>query len=314
MSNVRVAFIALCGFVLPVLLGVYAAPLLFSGPHSGSSDAEFAADTAESALPQHPDSDSALGSLAAEQVKPAGSSAPSAVTYQSFAADRAFDPSAGAPFIVSVAFQLEELPTKRKRRKLIYKYDADKAPYQGWALALHRLTTSLRPELYWQGADGKGGWYSFEELKLTPGKRYAVTLYAAPGRSISLFIEELRGEGGGGGAERGEKDPVSRGAVFLGGFELPADQLPATESELFVMSAAATAGGLHADMGPVLIASPAEMPFDAPAGREQLAELFRGGPDKLASRLDADQIALWIDESKTDRSRHARVSTGLRSG
>ncbi len=224
--------------------------------------------------------------------------------------DDYLDPQAGQIFLVSAKFRLIELPAVGVREKIVVKYDGNNKPYPGWAIALHRFSSSARPSVYWKNIKGEGGWYTFNAVSLNPGKWYVITLLARGGDFLSVYLEKLPAKTGG---IEGESVSVansvadsSRSISFCGGFDVSDAGLAKTASPLIVSGLIVNGKGGGVEVESLLIASP-------PLGRptvEEVKRIIAGGPAAAIHQgIDPADLLLWITPNGKDLSRFSRSVT-----
>lgn len=148
------------------------------------------------------------------------------------------DPLPDKAFVVYTLFRLYQLPAKNTRYLIAAKFDGTVEPFPGWGIGLMQYSTSLRPELYWRGKDGVGGWYAFGDVELVRGELYSLCMIAEPGRGLRLYLRHyLDGKSGVDGQDGSWANVgLISGANRIGGYILP--MLPAirTEADLIVGS------------------------------------------------------------------------------
>lgn len=115
---------------------------------------------------------------------------PTTSSYVSLPSKTEYDPVSAKDFVVAVYFQFSQLPPFGARQNIIGKYSSSQNPPPGWALAIQRFDTSVRPEVYWRDSNGKGGWFTFEKFDLLPRKWYGLTFVSTVENNLLLFLEE----------------------------------------------------------------------------------------------------------------------------
>jgi hypothetical protein len=295
LSRLQLTIVALLGVSFPLFCAVYLTPLLFSRSVTavkydramlGMVEAEATSSPKESVF------DDVDGSA----------------DYLSFVSDQNLDPTDNQLFVVSFEVKLSQIPRQGQRQKLIYKYAADLPPYSGWALAIHRTKTSLRPEVYWQDTIGKGGWYTFNDVELDPNSWYRLTLLGKPKEFLSLYIEDEKGVSSLVKAEiavdvdgNPSVSPSSK-IRFLGGFDVADVLSPQSDGKLYVRSLGSNSGNFRAQIRDVLLGH-TQMTF---ASVPLVKGVLRDGSNGLAKLLGNEGTSLWLDEAGSDRSRFAR--------
>jgi hypothetical protein len=222
--------------------------------------------------------------------------------------DAFLDPKPSGVFIVAVEVSVDEAPAVGKQAKFLYKYAADTPPYPGWAIGLRTYETSVRPEIYWQSADGQGGWYTFDEVHLKRGLWYVFSLVASE-KLISLYLQEGVGRERSGEkvAANAPRQSSEASLHFLGGYDTGELSLPRSDGKLYFRSSASTEGSSHSAVGQVLICQTQTLSMTS----EGIRSMLSGGVRKMAAVLAPDEISLWIDETGKDRSRFERPIYGL---
>ena len=132
--------------------------------------------------------------------------------------------SPDALFMLSLELSVTDVERLDGRTRLMLKYADTEKPYAGWGIALKRSELALRPEVYWQGPDGAGGWFSFGELELQAKDTIRLTLLASKD-SLSLLSEQSSDEAG---------KPVQ--SKFLGGFPLTGKAFPESDEAISLFS------------------------------------------------------------------------------
>jgi hypothetical protein len=232
--------------------------------------------------------------------------------FASVPSDEEIDPAIGKGFLISVMLKIDQLPNTDARQKIVSKYN-DNQPLIGWAVALRRYNDIVRPEVYYRGKDGKGGWYPFEAVQIDPNLWYNLSLIVNPEHWMVLFWEPARP-----GAENvlgdwpgGDRDAVidavssDRGVktvIFLGGHDLGDIVPPATNADL-QFGAKRAKGIFGGEVAAVLVARLEGLP----AARGELRELVTGGAPGIERRLNPQAIGLLVNRQGKDRSRFART-------
>jgi len=230
--------------------------------------------------------------------------------YAKIASSEAFELKKGQTFLISFAFRLSSLPPIGHRQKIISKFLGSKSPYSGWAIAIHHLRTSMRPEVYWRGRKGRGGWLSFEKVFLQPERWYAITLFVQAGEFMSLYLEdlarvsdELLSPSASPAAfplEASQGRSESR-VVFLGGHDIRNIGTPNTSAPLYIGSPKTGASAFQGEIAHLLIGYPKE--FSTSIG--ELRKTLRGGPVQIVSQLESGEVSLLVREPGKDSSRFA---------
>lgn len=300
MHNLKPLGLAIAGFALPITLAVAVGPRFFPGGF----------DPASATSASHTSATKSAGDGDAERL---GSSAGSGVieksgVFQTVSSDQALDPAAGRYFIVSIQVKLKGFGRSGKRQRLVAKYAADSSPFPGWAIAIRKLNTSTRPEIYWQNRDGKGGWYTFEHMRFLRNRWYTLTLIARDQDLLSLYVEESS-ESGETSEAVSDDDPEfdtntvsAEGVRFLGGYNIGEMQIVPTSASLEFAPRSSDSSDFRGEVRNLLIARPERVP----PKQSRLMELVQGGAPQISTRLSEEDISLWVDDNGLDRSRSQR--------
>ena len=195
------------------------------------------------------------------------------------------DPLSDQFFMLAFKVKFKKLPSVGHRQNIIEKYEAATFPYSGWSFGVSQLGTSFRPEFYWRGSEGKGGWYTFSDFKAEANRWYSFAVLARGENYASLFMET-----------------VASKPKFLGGVSLKDVKNPVSNSDLLLGAVREGEIAFHGDLGSVLIGFPEELPSTP----EELSEYLAGGPDKIVEKLTNQELKLWVDSSGTDKSKFQR--------
>lgn len=283
MSTLRVLLFSLLGFIVPVVGSLFLLSTYYANP--AARDLTAPADRID------------------EQGKPR---VPKVITVGSEVAFAAVAPHPGLdaapdePFLVSFLVRFDELPEEGYRHNLVAKYSGSTRPYPGWAVGVHRRSTSLRLEVYWRDALGSGGWFPFDSVSLVPKKWYALSLVARPRQSLALFIQDIDTPFDDDGAEGRELRTGSR-VKFVGGHDVSDVGIPGTDAHLVLGATRQGKEGFTGNVALVLIAHPKALASSA----EEFRRALDGGPTHIVKKLHPEEISLWITERGTDESRFA---------
>ena len=294
MYYLKILCFACAGFALPVVVAANSGPRFFPGAMSVRRSAVSDAELSPAALNEP------------ERLNP---TVESSGAFQTVPADLSLDPVPGKYFIVSLQVKLGSLPRVGKRQRLAAKYSNRDVPYPGWAIAVRRLSTSTRPEVYWQNKEGKGGWYTFENMRFSKRRWYNLTLIARDQDLLSLYAEELEEDGTSADEadDDGEAEDTNtlsaQGVRFLGGYNLSEVRLVPTDAPVEVAPRSGDSSGFRGELRNFLIAQPERLP----PKQVKLMEFVTGGVAEIAGRLEAEEIGLWIDDEGKDRSSAQRA-------
>ncbi len=231
--------------------------------------------------------------------------------FASIPSGKEIDPVAGKGFLLSVLVRIDQLPNTDARQKIVSKF-TDTKPLVGWSLALRRYNGIVRPEVFYRGPDGQGGWFPFEQVQIDSTVWYNVSLIVNPGNWMVLFwepaqpgAENLLGDWQGGDLEAVvqavSSDRGGKAVSFLGGHDLSTIPTPATEAEL-LFGAKRAKGIFGGEVAAVLVAWLDGMP----GNRSELRDLVSGGPPGIERRLNPQAIGLLVNRQGKDRSRFSR--------
>jgi len=298
MSYLKIILFSVLGFLLPIGIALHFGPRFF-----------------QSAIPKAPYARASLGTPAAdgsvatrnveetEGTAVQGDQAP----FHSVASDESLDPRPDRYFVVSVDFKISSLPRTGRRQKLVAKYSGNDSPYPGWAVAIRRLNTSTRPEVYWQDQSGTGGWYTFDNVRFEKNQWYSMTLVARDGELLSLYLQQLTFQPSSTPSED-EEEPSSLGvgAKFIGGYNLAGQIATPTAAALEFSPPFSENNEFRGEIKHILLARPEKLP----QRNEKLRGFLEGGAGEIANRVEQAEVGLFIDETGRDQSAAQRaVST-----
>ena len=108
-------------------------------------------------------------------------------------------PQENSDFMIVLAINLRRLPRAGSRMIVASKFSSYSPAKEGYAIAFSRFRSTIRPEVYWKNKSGKGKWYTFSEIAVTPGEwvTLAVTHYDNQflGVHSSMLIDRERNIG-----------------------------------------------------------------------------------------------------------------------
>lgn len=202
---------------------------------------------------------------------------------------RHVDPTGDSVFVVSAKVRFAKLPDVGQRERIFFKYAVRESPYAGWALALKRWATTMRPEVYWRDAAGNGGWYTFGELNVSQGQWYTFTFIAENDEALSMYVSP----DGDSAAEAGS-DPEGL-SHFLGGVSLEKVSLPRSSDSLYLAPVSRNALAAQQDS----VQHPVEIDefVIAELTPERYASLkarLKGRVQQLQGTLEAAEIKLRV--------------------
>jgi hypothetical protein len=176
-----------------------------------------------------------------------------------------FSPLDSGIFIVSFFFSQEVAPVFHRRQKLVAHYEADKAPYTGWAIAFRRFPSSYRFEFYLKDRAGAGGWFSFDTIDIKKDKWYAITFVVKADQYLFSLITPL------------DPDLKPSGKTQrLGGFPLSGIQELETQSRLQITSGKPKIGPFRGSVRGFTVLQLDELP-----GEKIFSAQVREGPRSL---------------------------------
>lgn len=212
---------------------------------------------------------------------------------------RTLDPKPDRGFVASILFMMERLPPEDSRYSIATKISNESRYNLGWGMFIKRFETSVRPEVYWQGAaDGAGT--VLERYDFRPRIFYALTLVARPGEYLGVYVQPLGSaplyrdrnlRSTADEAYRAEKDSKHGPVSFLGGADLAELKLPESSTALTFGVARKNSRGLSGWVREVLVAYPKTLPKTI----SDYQNFLDGGPSRIAARLSPDEIGLSKD-------------------
>jgi hypothetical protein len=191
------------------------------------------------------------------------------------------DPNPLADFILSVRFRATAPAKLSKRQLFARKYNQSEGRPIGWALALKRFDTSIRPELFINDKSGKGEWYTFD------------TVAVEPGRWLQLFLVR-RKDGATGLMIKSEGDSQLRS---LGGYDTSHIDLSDNPAELLLAPQLLDSPYFKGEIAEIALIRPLELPkSDSKVAKLLLEystapdETFTGAEIKVLMRKDQPLI------------------------
>lgn len=204
-------------------------------------------------------------------------SAPAASSY-------AASPEEGKYFILSVGFEIQALP--KSRVSIVSQMSGGNNPV-GYGLSIKAFETSYRPQIYWHGGDGKGGFFTFGDFEFRPRQRYVMTIIGRPGEYISLYLEER-------GRVPREDYPLgepSKRVRFLGGHELTGIATPSRAGSINFRTPEdyGEGRGDFAKVFGVFVANATSIPDS----REKLERFLIGAPESIVKEIPRGETLVW---------------------
>ncbi len=287
----KVLALSSLGFAVPVVVAVFASPIFFQ--HI-PSDAEYKRGwfgRSEKAL-QESLEDTASTPVFADD----------GVTFRRIPPETKLDPSDDRVFIANAVVRFDRLPAVGQRKRVFYKYAVANQPYSGWAFAVRRLPSSLRPEVYWQDETGRGGWFTFAEIPVREGEWNSFSFIVQNGDFLSLYWERLEEAA----LTKGSANMSVSNVKFSGGFEIPEVDSPRSDDPLFVAPGYSSHETTTVTVRQMLVAETEVAPFTM----KSAIKLVVGGASAIASRLKDEQVRLWLTDDGRDRSQIAKSRSG----
>jgi len=213
-------------------------------------------------------------------------------SYIKVPSDSFLDPSGKGIFLVSFLVKFKESPQDRYRIKLITKYDSAAAPYPGWAISLRSQSGTLRPEVYWRGADENGGWYSFGGFDLKLNTWHSFSMLVEDGKFISLFMNDNADS-------KNINSENSNKIVFLGGYSVDDVEIPNSRGEFKLKAPLPGADLAKVAIKDVIVAS-------KPHLIEKIEKVISAGTSLIRDSFGEDSVHLYIDSQGKDLSRLSR--------
>lgn len=303
LRGLRLAVLSIVGFAIPIFCALELAPRVFHFKTNSPSERLAAAG-----YPWASSDSKTVEDPSQNQDAPSG--------IRSVATDADLDPKPGKYFVASVVLTMTAPPRTGKRQKFLWKYGGATKANPGWALAIRRFSTSIRPEVYWQGEDGKGGWFVFDRVRLRHNRWFALTLVAKAGEFMSMYVQEVGLPAGSDAAPAAETaqdtdDPMlADEPLFLGGYALPGVVVSPSTEPLSLAPRVFDSGDFRGSVRSLLVASPDRLPKN----RDRLIGLLSGGPDEIAGRLAEGELGIWVRDDGLDHSARARVIQSEHAG
>jgi len=202
--------------------------------------------------------------------------------------ESSLDPEDGKHLIVSVVFELPGIPKPPGRLSILSKLVNFGRGANGYGISLKSFETSVRPQVFWSRADGKGGFYTFGDYPFKARQRYTMTLVGKPGEFLALYLEERD-------QVATPENPLgtpSGKVKFLGGQDIHDVSSPRNDAPLNYKSPADFGDGFSSDYARVLGAF-VGIRESLPESREKLGRFLRGAPETTNSELERDEVKLW---------------------
>jgi hypothetical protein len=190
-------------------------------------------------------------------------------------------------------FKLPDPPSIGDRNILLLKYDSGSKTRSGYGLALSRVGESVRPEVYWRGPEGKGGWYAFPDMPFIPSTWFALILSFREGKYLGLHTTNLLGD----------ENPEIR---LLGGYDVTDVGIPANQDDLIF--GAPEHSSYRGQLGPLGLFSLSNL---SPKFKEILKDAVRR-PLDVPGGISPEHILLWMPQPFIDLSSRSHEITPVR--
>lgn len=164
--------------------------------------------------------------------------------WQAVGHSKQFDPDSASDFVFSLRFRATGPAKLGKRKLFVKKYSQGQKKPVGWAFALKRFDTSVRPEFYINNESGKGEWFTFDAVNLEQGRWLQLFLVRRRDGSTGLL---LRREG-------------ESSLKFLGGYDTSQLGLSENSAEMFVAPNLLDGADFKGEIAEIALIRPAELP------------------------------------------------------
>jgi hypothetical protein len=206
------------------------------------------------------------------------------------------DPEPGRDFLLLGWFSIKRLPPAGKKAILLAKYDNAPHAAKGYALGLLRDADAVRPVVYWNNAERKGGWYVFSELDIAPHSWFMFALSFRNDRLLglhyALYLDGNEGQ-----------------QKLLGGYDLEKALVPASNADLMLGSFRTT--WLRGLVGGVGIFHRKNLSDDL----DQLLDEIIADPLATPDLFKKDEVKLWTIDGVTDHSPfHHKIVSSKKHG
>lgn len=220
-------------------------------------------------------------------------------SYATVDADSWLDPAEKTAFLLSFFVKFERLPREGMRHSIVSKFDGRNKPFPGWSIALKRRKTSLRPEVYLRSSEGKGGWFVFDSYPFETEHWYILSVVIVPEGYISFYVQHVGSQA----QIATQKDQQMQQVVFAGGYPTEELKAPFTVAPLVLGARRRAEKAFLGEVAQVLVAGPKDLPRNI----NETKELLNGGGPYIVSRLENDEVFLWIGEQGKDQSQFGRT-------
>lgn len=187
------------------------------------------------------------------------------------------NPTQGEDFLLSAWFKLSRPLQDGERMVLVSKYDMETPTRAGYSLGLSRIGEDIRPIVYWRDAEGRGGWYTFAEMKLTQRNWFMLALSFRKNSLLGVH-----------GAPAGE--PLQ----LLGGYDMGEPTVPDSNSDLVL--GAMNYSKFKGQLGPISIVSRANLS----KGLEESLQSLLDSPQAIPEQLRPDGLKFWSLDGRND--------------
>ncbi len=93
-------------------------------------------------------------------------------------------------YVINFSLKINVPSELRKRQKLVAKFNKKTIPATGWAVAIRRVESSSRFEVYLQDQKGSGGWFTFAPVDFVKDNFYEITFVISPGNFMSGYMKK----------------------------------------------------------------------------------------------------------------------------
>jgi hypothetical protein len=180
-------------------------------------------------------------------------------------------------YLISFLLSIEDPPAPNVRVRLITSYDAGNKPYAGWGFAIKNFNTSIRPEIYWRGSGGKGGWYPFSPIDLSSKSNFFIVF--KPRSFISLFSKSSSAE-----------------LRFLGAYDISSIKLDSFSGDIRLGNASVGKRAFLGSLGLFLYAQ-----TNLSANRSDIKNFLNDGVLGIVNSNFLERVFSWIPLRKDDK-------------
>lgn len=114
---------------------------------------------------------------------------------------------------------------KGSRHLIMYRFEQERVPHAGWAMAIWLDKGRFRPQFYYRSTKSKGGWFSMEEVGYLENQAYTLIIAVRPNSyGVTYLLGNLSADG----------QPTDGNIRFMGGFDVSGIDVTGLKSELIV--------------------------------------------------------------------------------